>query len=186
MTKIIIFTRRWSDRKKHFFESMATIQKSFIRWRALIVNNKFLRHIYQKLRKYAALRRKSPSPVSFIMKLFQWMQKFGSRNTTFDDFQSDQLQRSQYSKNFFHKTSSNRQLFILCETCTVNMKIRTTLEMNSMYLKSLEILRNKDIDLNSYPFSIPAIKNLKSISFRSNITFLSGKTVPENQRSLRQ
>jgi predicted ATPase len=78
-------------------------------------------------------------------------------------------------KNFFHKTSSNRQLFILCETCTVNMKIRTTLEMNSMYLKSLEILRNKDIDLNSYPFSIPAIKNLKSISFRSNITFFVGE-----------
>lgn len=78
-------------------------------------------------------------------------------------------------KNFFHKTSSNRQLFILCETCTVNKKIRTTLEMNSMYLKSLEILRNKDIDLNSYPFSIPAIKNLKSISFRSNITFFVGE-----------
>lgn len=78
-------------------------------------------------------------------------------------------------KNFFHKTSSNRQLFILCEMCTVNMKIRTTLEMNSMYLKSLEILRNKDIDLNSYPFSIPAIKNLKSISFRSNITFFVGE-----------
>ncbi len=78
-------------------------------------------------------------------------------------------------KNFSHKTSSNRQLFILCETCTVNMKIRTTLEMNSMYLKSLEILRNKDIDLNSYPFSIPAIKNLKSISFRSNITFFVGE-----------
>lgn len=78
-------------------------------------------------------------------------------------------------KNFFHKTLSNRQLFILCETCTVNMKIRTTLEMNSMYLKSLEILRNKDIDLNSYPFSIPAIKNLKSISFRSNITFFVGE-----------
>lgn len=44
-----------------------------------------------------------------------------------------------------------------------------------MYLKSLEILRNKDIDLNSYPFSIPAIKNLKSISFRSNITFFVGE-----------
>ncbi|MCU6794980.1 AAA family ATPase [Paenibacillus sp. WQ 127069] len=44
-----------------------------------------------------------------------------------------------------------------------------------MYLRSLEILRNKDHDSKTYPFTIPAIKELDSISFETNVTFLVGE-----------
>ncbi|WP_240415964.1 AAA family ATPase [Paenibacillus periandrae] len=44
-----------------------------------------------------------------------------------------------------------------------------------MYLRSLEILRNKDHDSKAYPFTIPAIKELDSISFETNVTFLVGE-----------
>lgn len=44
-----------------------------------------------------------------------------------------------------------------------------------MYLRSLEILRNDQTDPKSYPFSIPAVKSLKSLSFRTNVTFLVGE-----------
>lgn len=44
-----------------------------------------------------------------------------------------------------------------------------------MYLRSLEILRRENMDLNVYPFSIPAIKNLDSLSFRTNVTFFVGE-----------
>lgn len=44
-----------------------------------------------------------------------------------------------------------------------------------MYLRSLEILRNNHTDPKTYPFSIPAVKSLKSLSFRTNVTFLVGE-----------
>ncbi|WP_373231017.1 AAA family ATPase [Cohnella sp.] len=44
-----------------------------------------------------------------------------------------------------------------------------------MYLRSLEILRNANTDPKSYPFSIPAIKALNSLSFRTNVTFFVGE-----------
>jgi predicted ATPase len=44
-----------------------------------------------------------------------------------------------------------------------------------MYLRSLEILRNDHTDPKTYPFSIPAVKSLKSLSFRTNVTFLVGE-----------
>ncbi len=44
-----------------------------------------------------------------------------------------------------------------------------------MYLRSLEILRNDHSDPKTYPFSIPAVKSLKSLSFRTNVTFLVGE-----------
>lgn len=44
-----------------------------------------------------------------------------------------------------------------------------------MYLRSLEILRNDHTDSKTYPFSIPALKSLNSLSFRTNVTFLVGE-----------
>lgn len=44
-----------------------------------------------------------------------------------------------------------------------------------MYLRSLEILRNKNQNSKAYPFTIPAIKDLDSISFETNVTFLVGE-----------
>ncbi|MDQ0901986.1 MULTISPECIES: AAA family ATPase [unclassified Paenibacillus] len=44
-----------------------------------------------------------------------------------------------------------------------------------MYLRSLEILRNDRTDPKTYPFSIPAVKSLNSLSFRTNVTFLVGE-----------
>lgn len=44
-----------------------------------------------------------------------------------------------------------------------------------MYLRSLEILRSGNSDPNRYPFSIPAIKSLTSLSFRTNVTFFVGE-----------
>lgn len=44
-----------------------------------------------------------------------------------------------------------------------------------MYLRSLEIMRNDHTDPKTYPFSIPAVKSLKSLSFRTNVTFLVGE-----------
>ncbi|MEK3720238.1 AAA family ATPase [Paenibacillus sp. FSL H8-0034] len=44
-----------------------------------------------------------------------------------------------------------------------------------MYLRSLEILRNKDQNPKAYPFTIPAIKELDSISFETNVTFFVGE-----------
>lgn len=44
-----------------------------------------------------------------------------------------------------------------------------------MYLRSLEILRNDHTDSKTYPFSIPAVKSLNSLSFRTNVTFLVGE-----------
>lgn len=44
-----------------------------------------------------------------------------------------------------------------------------------MYLRSLEMLRNENTDLTAYPFSIPVLKDLQSIAFRSNVTFFVGE-----------
>ncbi|SFK83352.1 Predicted ATPase [Paenibacillus sp. 1_12] len=44
-----------------------------------------------------------------------------------------------------------------------------------MYLRSLEILRNKDHNPKVYPFTIPAIQELDSLSFETNVTFLVGE-----------
>ncbi|SDX03959.1 AAA family ATPase [Paenibacillus sp. CF384] len=44
-----------------------------------------------------------------------------------------------------------------------------------MYLRSLELIRNEETDPKRYPFSIPALKYLKSLSFRTNVTFLVGE-----------
>lgn len=44
-----------------------------------------------------------------------------------------------------------------------------------MYLRSLEVLRNDHTDSKTYPFSIPALKSLNSLSFRTNVTFLVGE-----------
>jgi predicted ATPase len=44
-----------------------------------------------------------------------------------------------------------------------------------MYLRSLEILKSENTNLNDYPFSIPAIKHLDFLSFRTNVTFFVGE-----------
>lgn len=44
-----------------------------------------------------------------------------------------------------------------------------------MYLRSLEILRSDSFDETEYPFSIPAVRALKSLEFRSNVTFFVGE-----------
>ncbi|WP_379133467.1 AAA family ATPase [Paenibacillus sp. sgz500958] len=44
-----------------------------------------------------------------------------------------------------------------------------------MFLRGLEMLRREEHDTDQYPFSIPAIKGLHSLSFDSNITFLVGE-----------
>ncbi|AJY74441.1 AAA family ATPase [Paenibacillus beijingensis] len=44
-----------------------------------------------------------------------------------------------------------------------------------MYLRSLEILRDERSRPDGYPFSIPAVKALDSLSFRTNVTFFVGE-----------
>lgn len=44
-----------------------------------------------------------------------------------------------------------------------------------MFLKSLLLLRDNIESFNSYPFSIPAIKNLRQIEFKSMVTFFVGE-----------
>lgn len=44
-----------------------------------------------------------------------------------------------------------------------------------MFLRSLELLKNSDINHSLYPFSILAIKNLESIDFKTNVTFFVGE-----------
>src|ERR1700730_9327407 len=44
-----------------------------------------------------------------------------------------------------------------------------------MYLRSLVFLRNNDYDPNTYPFTIPAVKELNSLSFKENVTFFVGE-----------
>ncbi|MDN4095618.1 MULTISPECIES: AAA family ATPase [Brevibacillus] len=44
-----------------------------------------------------------------------------------------------------------------------------------MFLRSLEILKKADTDSTLYPFTIPTIKSLHSIDFKTNITFFVGE-----------
>lgn len=44
-----------------------------------------------------------------------------------------------------------------------------------MFLRSLEMLRKNETDPRRYPFSIPSIKNLHSLEFKNNVTFLVGE-----------
>ncbi|GGI45041.1 hypothetical protein GCM10008018_10110 [Paenibacillus marchantiophytorum] len=44
-----------------------------------------------------------------------------------------------------------------------------------MYLRSIKILKNEHADSKTYPFSIPAIKSLNTLTFRTNVTFLVGE-----------
>ncbi|WP_438350997.1 AAA family ATPase [Paenibacillus sp. FA6] len=44
-----------------------------------------------------------------------------------------------------------------------------------MFLRSLEIMRKNEINHSNYPFSILAIKNLDTLEFKTNITFLVGE-----------
>lgn len=47
--------------------------------------------------------------------------------------------------------------------------------MSKIYLRSLTILEDKVPNHITYPFSIPALKKLKEIYFRSNVTFFVGE-----------
>lgn len=44
-----------------------------------------------------------------------------------------------------------------------------------MFLRSLEVMRTAQTDPRRYPFSIPAVNALDSLSFRSNVTFFVGE-----------
>ncbi|MFS0724824.1 AAA family ATPase [Paenibacillus sp. 1P07SE] len=44
-----------------------------------------------------------------------------------------------------------------------------------MYLKSVELMPDSGVSQSSYPFSIPAIRNLPRLRFRSHVTFLVGE-----------
>lgn len=44
-----------------------------------------------------------------------------------------------------------------------------------MFLRSLEILPHNESDLSRYPFTIPALRNLHSLEFKTNVTFLVGE-----------
>ncbi|USG66158.1 AAA family ATPase [Brevibacillus ruminantium] len=44
-----------------------------------------------------------------------------------------------------------------------------------MYLRSLEVLRSENSDRTTYPFSIPALRDLDSLSFHTNVTFFVGE-----------
>lgn len=44
-----------------------------------------------------------------------------------------------------------------------------------MYLRSLEILKKNITRPDEYPFSIPAVKALDSLSFCRNVTFFVGE-----------
>ncbi|NIK71602.1 AAA family ATPase [Paenibacillus sp. BK720] len=44
-----------------------------------------------------------------------------------------------------------------------------------MFLRSVEISRDEDINKREYPFTIPAIRSMERLHFRSNVTFLVGE-----------
>ncbi|TCM96251.1 putative ATPase [Paenibacillus sp. BK033] len=44
-----------------------------------------------------------------------------------------------------------------------------------MFLRSVEIRRDENINKREYPFTIPAIRSMKRLHFRSNVTFLVGE-----------
>jgi len=47
--------------------------------------------------------------------------------------------------------------------------------MNELFISEIKINTNADIDDSVYPFSLPAVKNLKSLPLKSNVTFLIGE-----------
>jgi predicted ATPase len=44
-----------------------------------------------------------------------------------------------------------------------------------MFLRSLELLKKPDMENNRYPFTIPTIRNMESIHFKTNVTFFVGE-----------
>lgn len=46
---------------------------------------------------------------------------------------------------------------------------------NDLYLRQIELLREKINDFNNYPFSLPAVKYLDKLSFHPNVTFIIGE-----------
>ena len=47
--------------------------------------------------------------------------------------------------------------------------------MNELFISEIRINRNADINLSTYPFSLPAIKNLNSLILKKPVTFLVGE-----------
>jgi predicted ATPase len=47
--------------------------------------------------------------------------------------------------------------------------------MKSVFLRGFELIRSAVNNPNNYPFSIPAIKSLDSVSFRTNVSFFVGE-----------
>lgn len=50
-----------------------------------------------------------------------------------------------------------------------------------MFLKRIELQREKISSFQSYPFSIPVMKHFHRLDLKSNVTFLSAKMAQENQ-----
>lgn len=44
-----------------------------------------------------------------------------------------------------------------------------------MYLRSVELLIEKNENLDQYPFNIPTINSLNKLEFRNNVTFFVGE-----------
>ncbi|WJH35592.1 AAA family ATPase [Paenibacillus sp. CC-CFT747] len=44
-----------------------------------------------------------------------------------------------------------------------------------MFLRRLEMIRNEEADPSRYPFSIPAVRSLDALTFRTNVTFFAGE-----------
>jgi len=55
-----------------------------------------------------------------------------------------------------------------------------------MYLKKISLLRENIKSFDHYPFSIPAIKSLDQIEFRSNVTFFVGENGSGKPRVIRR
>lgn len=47
--------------------------------------------------------------------------------------------------------------------------------MKQQYISNISLLKNSIKNTNSYPFCLEAIKNLKSLDFHKNVTFLVGE-----------
>ena len=47
--------------------------------------------------------------------------------------------------------------------------------MNDLFIRGLQLNRNLIKDFDSYPFNIPAIKNLTQLKFNKNVTFFIGE-----------
>jgi len=47
--------------------------------------------------------------------------------------------------------------------------------MNELFISEVKVNKNAAIDDSVYPFSLPAVKNLRSLPLKSNVTFLVGE-----------